>query len=115
MITEMEAARWRDFLEEEMRRKDKDAWDRVLKTQAGRWVIMRILDMTNYRSRTFTGDRWGDFNEGKREVGLRIVDEIEDLFGDESVDIRHKAEKEYVAYQKKRRELYNKGGGDDES
>ncbi len=113
-MTEREVEAWREFLEEEMKRKDKDAWERVLKTTAGRWVLMRILDMTNYRARTFTGDRWGDFNEGKREVGLRIVDEIENLFGEESVEIRHKAEKEYVAYQKKRRDLYNKGGGDDE-
>ena len=102
---------WEEFLVEEFRRKDKEAWGRVLKTKDGRWILMRILDFTNFRGRTYTGDRWSDFNEGKREIGLRIIDELEELFGEESVDIRHKAEKEYVEYQKQKRELFEEGGG----
>ena len=50
----------------------------VLETSSGREVLWEILSMCNLYSSSFTGDNRTFFEEGKRAVGLDILQLIED-------------------------------------
>jgi len=49
----------------------------VLKAPAGRRVLMRVIDETGVFLRSFTGDSETFFREGRRSVGLDLVETIE--------------------------------------
>lgn len=46
----------------------------LLKQKAGRDFIWHLIDITGVYSNTFTGDRRGDFLEGRRAVGLEVIE-----------------------------------------
>lgn len=98
---------WQKYIEEELREKDKIAWKKVLSTKEGRWVLERILEMTGYRARTFTGNSWTFRNEGMREVGITINENLVDLLGMEAVTLRQKAEKEYINFRMEQKRIYD--------
>jgi hypothetical protein len=49
----------------------------VLDTTAGRRVLMRLIDGTGVFARSFTGDANTFYREGRRSVGLDLVEHIE--------------------------------------
>jgi|UniRef100_UPI0040257EAA hypothetical protein len=98
---------WQKRIEEELKERDKIAWKKVLSTKEGRWVLERILEMTGYRARTFTGNSWTFRNEGMREVGITINETLVELLGIEAVTLRQKAEKEYINFQMEQKRIYD--------
>jgi len=48
-------------------------WEDVLKTYAGRQAMWEILVEAKIHATSFTGDRWGDFNEGRRDLGNWLI------------------------------------------
>lgn len=98
---------WQKRIEEELKGRDKIAWKKVLSTKEGRWVLERILEMTGYRARTFTGNSWTFRNEGMREVGITINETLVELLGIEAVTLRQKAEKEYINFQMEQKRIYD--------
>jgi len=50
----------------------------VLKHKSGYRVLKRILAKTQPFACTFTGDKFGDFLEGARNLGLQIMVDIEE-------------------------------------
>lgn len=53
-----------------------DAWADVLATKAGRLVVWHMLAECRLYSPTFTGNSWGNFQEGRRAVGLEVLARI---------------------------------------
>ena len=51
------------------------AWENLLKNPEGRAVIWSILDLCPMNQSTFTGNASAAFLEGKRDVGLRILND----------------------------------------
>lgn len=49
----------------------------VLSTPQGRRFYWRFLIACEVYKSTFTGDRWGDFKEGKRSIGLKLLADLE--------------------------------------
>lgn len=98
---------WQKYLEEEKVQRDKIAWKKVLSTKDGRWVLERILEMTGYRARSFTGNSWTFRNEGMREVGIEINETLVRLLGMDAVTLRQKAEKEYLNFQMEQQRIYD--------
>lgn len=51
----------------------------LLKTRAGKDVIWHILSLCNLYGNTFTGNSQTYFLEGKRSIGLGILELLEDV------------------------------------
>ena len=51
---------------------------KVLKSRAGKAVIWHILSMGNIYSDSFTGNSTTFYNEGRRAIGLQILQLLED-------------------------------------
>ncbi len=108
-MTDARSAAWEKYLREAREEKDRDAWKKILATEEGRWILMRILDRTNYRARVMTGNSFTYFNEGMREVGIQLIDELAGLLGYESVEIRQQAEREYIQFSMKQEQIFEGG------
>lgn len=48
----------------------------LLETYGGRSYIWRLLDMCGVYKTSFTGNSTTFFNEGRRDIGLRILEEL---------------------------------------
>lgn len=88
----------------EIQRRDKEALQNILNSKSGRWFLMRLLDKTKINSKTFTGNSQTFYNEGMREIGLLILDDIKYL-GIEGIKLKQKAELEYIETQIKAQEI----------
>lgn len=93
------------YIREHMAEKDKQALMSLLKNPNGRWFLMRLLDKTRIMTDCFTGNSATFYNEGRRKVGVDLVNEIACL-GLQGFELKQKAEKEYVLEQQKMKELY---------
>ena len=51
------------------------AWQGLLKTEGGRAVVYSILEECKVFQSTYTGNADTNFNEGKRAIGLHILQE----------------------------------------
>lgn len=51
------------------------AWANVLGTKSGRRVVMDVMGICNVMGLSYTGNADTNFNEGARNVGLRILAE----------------------------------------
>ena len=51
-------------------------WRLLLSKQWGRRLVWRILDQTGMYRTSFTGNSTTFFNEGQRNIGLWLVDEV---------------------------------------
>lgn len=58
---------------EEQRRQLHEVWETLLATPEGRFIMFDLLDKAQIYSSTFTGERSGDFLEGRRALGLDIM------------------------------------------
>lgn len=72
---------------------DRSALKAVLGTKEGRWFLMRLLDECRVFERTMTGNAWTYFNEGGRDVGLRLRGRI---IEDGHIELLQMAEREYI-------------------
>ena len=93
------------FIQSSMREKDEKVLRNILKTKDGRWFLMRLLDKTKVNSETFTGNSQTFYNEGKRSIGISLVQEITAL-GIDAVLLKQKAEKEYIQQQLEYKQLF---------
>lgn len=80
---------------------DRAALKAVLGTKEGRWFLMRLLDECRVFERTMTGNSWTYFNEGGRDVGLRLRGRI---IRDGHVELLQLAEREYIRQAEKVKE-----------
>ena len=104
------------FFQAEIRRRDENALMEILQSENGRWFLMRLLDATKVNAPCFTGNSQTFYNEGRREVGLQILNNIAAL-GMQGIRYKQQAETEYIEMQQKAREIAadyadNKEGAD---
>lgn len=92
------------FFQTEIRRRDEEALMELLLTPSGRWFLMRLLDATKVNAPCFTGNSQTFYNEGRREVGLMLLNNIAAL-GLEGIKLKQEAEIEYIKMQQKAREI----------
>lgn len=92
------------FFHSEIQRRDEAALTEILKSENGRWFLMRLLDTTKVNAPCFTGNSQTFYNEGRREVGLHILNSIAAL-GLEGIALKQQAEIEYIKMQQKAREI----------
>lgn len=103
------------LMQAEIRRKDEESLWEILRSESGRWFLMRLLDLTKVNQTCFTGNSHTFYNEGKREVGLEIMRKVTSL-GIEGVKLKQTAELEYIQAQLRAQEIaadYMKGENED--
>ena len=49
-------ARWQKYFQQCQKDKDKDAIKKVVKTEEGRWILSRILNMSGLNTSSYTGN-----------------------------------------------------------
>lgn len=94
------------WIKRQMEDKDREALKKVLKTQAGRWFFIRLLEQTGYQAPAFTGNSQTFYNEGRREFGVWLKKAVIAMLGMDGFDLVQKAEKEYVSFQQKKKIFY---------
>lgn len=77
----------------------------VMKTKAGRWLFICILEMTGYQGEAFTGNSQTFYNEGRRSIGIELNKKIVNLLGKEGFELKQKAEKEFIDFQYKEKHV----------
>lgn len=99
-ITNKHQERRKNTREDFIREMDRKALKTIMESEDGRWFIMRLLDKTFVHRTTFTGDNTSFYNEGRRSVGVELIQDI-GILGKKGVELKHKAELEYVERQEK--------------
>lgn len=92
------------FFLQEMMRRDADALRFILKHKEGRWFLQRLLEQTMVTGEVFTGNSTTFYNEGKRHMGITLLENIRSL-GKEAILLRQKGELEYEEAKLKANEL----------
>lgn len=92
------------FFQAEIRRRDEAALMEILQSENGRWFLMRLLDATKVNAPCFTGNSQTFYNEGRREVGLQLLNSVAAL-GLKGIEYKQQAEIEYIKMQQKAREI----------
>ena len=101
-------AKLQEFFYRELQKRDQDALLTILNSESGRWFLMRLLDKTKVNADNFTGNSQTFYNEGMRKVGLLILNDIQ-------VELKQKAELEYINTQIKAQKIVAEQlEGDDE-
>lgn len=98
-ITTYREAKRIEYKEEQIRNRDANAWKKVMSTKEGRWFFMRLLDRTGYKAKSFTGNSHTFYNDGRREIGIELVDQLNMMHPHDGFIWTQKAEKEYVDFQ----------------
>ena len=80
----------KEKLQEELEKKDMQD---LLRTGFGRRIIWRYLSFCGVFKTSFTGDSQTFFNEGQRNVGLKIIDDINEANPQAYVDMMLEAKK----------------------
>ena len=70
----------------------KDEIDKIMQTPEGRFVLMHLVELTGYRENTFTKDSRTFYNEGRRSIGIWIMETMTAA----SLELRQQAEREYA-------------------
>lgn len=94
-----------EYIQAQMRRKDEEALRDLLDSPSGRWFLMRMFDKTKLISNSFTGNSSTFFNEGRRAVGVELMNEITCL-GLDAFTKKQLAEREYILQQQEYKQLY---------
>lgn len=58
------------------REKELEDFKQILATKAGRAFLWRLLEWCGVYHTSFTGNSTTFFNEGKRDIGLKLIEEI---------------------------------------
>lgn len=56
-----------------------DAYRQVLSTRPGRDLLYYIIGMCGVFDLSMTGNSWTHFNEGKRQVGLTLLGDLDEI------------------------------------
>lgn len=91
------------------RQADRDI-EHVLHDPAGRRVLMRLIDSTGVFARSFTGNSETFFREGRRSVGLDLVEHIEHVRPGAFAALQQEA----LALRLQHEQIDQRGEGDDE-
>ncbi len=70
----------------------KDEFDKIMQTPEGRFVLMHLVELTGYRENIFTRDSRTFYNEGRRSIGIWIMETMTAA----SLELRQQAEREYA-------------------
>lgn len=98
--------RWQEYLRKEKDKRDKECLEKMLKSEEGRWIYSRILEIAGIRAQSFTGNSATFFREGMREVGIQLELMTLHLLEMEGVELRQKAERENIAFQERIRKYF---------
>lgn len=74
--------------------REEDDLREVLRTRKGRRFLWRLLSSCGVFKTTFTGNRQGDFLEGRRSVGTSLIKDICDIGASHFATLMSEAEKE---------------------
>ena len=100
--------RLQEFMADAKERKDRECFRKIMKSPEGRWFFMRVLEITGYHGRSFTGNSETYFREGMREVGIQLDRRLVDLLGLEGFELKQKAEKENIDFQYQQKRYFDK-------
>lgn len=106
-------AKMAEYIQAQMRKKDAEALNELLASPSGRWFLMRMFDKTKLVSNSFTGNSSTFYNEGRRSVGVELMNEITCL-GLTAFDMKQLAEREYILQQQEYKQLYLQSLKEDE-
>lgn len=101
-------ATWTKFFQKASTDRDKWAPRAVLKTEEGKWVLSRILQITGIDTLSFTGNSFTYFKEGRREVGIQIKNLILSLGYEEGTDALRAIDKERDDFTIRQNRIFNK-------
>ena len=73
------------------REQDKEDLKEILLSPGGRRFLWKILSECRIYDISFTGDVWTAFNEGKRQIGLRLIEDIFDASPNAYTEMRLEA------------------------
>lgn len=111
-ITNYRDAQWDAYIKQKMEDMDKAAYKKIMATKEGRWFYIRILQLTGYEAKSFTGNSQTFYNEGRRAVGIEMNQRLMDLHGHDGFVWKQKAEKEFVEFQEAYNRLFSSGKDD---
>lgn len=80
--------------EESKRNQELNDVEFVLSTPQGRRFLWRLLGVCHVFKTSFTGNSTTFFNEGKRDVGLRLLGDINEASPDSYLKMMQEAKKE---------------------
>lgn len=81
--------------------KDKAALEWMLGSANGRWFLARLLKNEGLTAGSFTGNSGTFYNEGRREVAVKIYQDIKTQMGLRGIKLLHKAQEEMMEYEEK--------------
>lgn len=93
-----EQRQYNALMRHKQREKDEQAIRSMLGTETGRWFITRLLDATGIHAKSFTGNSETFYREGKRAIGIYVLQQIESL-GMDGLRLKQQAEIEYANQQ----------------
>lgn len=70
-----------------------DMLEKCMRTEEGRFMLIHLAEAAGYREKTFTGNSRTFYNEGKRSVGIGIIESMRKI----SFSLYQQAEAEYEA------------------
>lgn len=111
-ITNYRDAQWDAYIKQKMEEMDKAAYKKIMATKEGRWFYIRILQLTGYEAKSFTGNSQTFYNEGRRAVGIEMNQRLIALHGHDGFVWKQKAEKEFVEFQEAHNRLFSSGKDD---
>lgn len=108
-ITTRRQERLSELLQEELKRRDREALEALLGCREGRWFLMRLFDRCRLNAEVFTGNSATFRNEGMRKVAIMYQEDIAAL-GLDAVKLKQQAELEYIEAQAGVAELFMRDG-----
>lgn len=103
-------------LRESLANREREDLREVLDTAAGRRVLWSILDVSGVYGLSFTGEALGSaFNEGRRQIGITLLQKIEDLAPGSYLTMQREALDEKTTNESLRQAAIEKDEGDDDA
>ena len=87
-VTEVKKRKTKAQLSKEQ---ETEEFKEILSTYGGRAYIWRLLEMCGVYKTSFTGNSTTFLNEGKRQIGLRVIEDIFEAAPDRYTQIRMEA------------------------
>lgn len=106
-ITNYNDAKWAEYITRKIEEQDRAAWKKVMNSKEGRWFFMRMLQLTGWEAKSFTGNSQTFYNEGRRAIGIELNQKLIHLHGHNGFTWRQKAEREYVEFQEANERLFS--------
>lgn len=72
----------------------REKLEKCMESEEGRFMLIHLAELSGYRGETFTGNSKTFFNEGKRSIGIWIMETMRKI----SFPLYQKAEAEYESH-----------------